>query len=335
MFLHFDSLRTKLLLATLSFLAVIAVAFALLVNYGFRQTQQNAKQQSIAGLQAQGRSSLQALVEREGQLTMIYLQQPATASRTAAEYMPAANLHSASDSTAILAQLEKHTDGHIYDPSVNRRSDVFVPNFASIGDPAVQKAVVDSAVLDGLAPVLLDQNPQAVAIYYVSTSDVSRYYPMGTLEGNAPPDTKLTEEPWFSPTGPDLNPSRHSTWSPLYLDGAGNGLMITTCTPVYASAVFDGVVCMDVTLRQLLNHLTELRSNLSASGLDVASIAISTGLASQQQQSNRSFQNARSFGINLRGIKGGETDPYDSERPIVLRLNGSRGWSNAGVDLSI
>ena len=101
MFLHFDSLRTKLLLATLSFLAVIAVAFALLVSYGFSQTQQNAKQQSIAGLQAQGRSSLQALVEREGQLTMIYLQQPATASRTAAEYMPAAKLRAASDTTAM------------------------------------------------------------------------------------------------------------------------------------------------------------------------------------------------------------------------------------------
>ncbi len=83
------------------------------------------------------------------------------------------------------------------------------------------------------------------------------------------------------------------------------------------------------------NHLTELRSNLSASNLDVASIAISAGLDSQQQQSHRSFQNTRSFGINLRGIKGGETDPYDSERPIVLRLNGARGWSAAGVDLSI
>lgn len=89
------------------------------------------------------------------------------------------------------------------------------------------------------------------------------------------------------------------------------------------------------TAAMLENHLTELRNNLSASGLDVASIAISTGLASQHQQSSRSFQNARSFGVNMRGIKGGETDPYDSERPIVLRLNGARGWSAAGVDLSI
>ncbi len=89
------------------------------------------------------------------------------------------------------------------------------------------------------------------------------------------------------------------------------------------------------TVALLEKHLTELQSNLSASGLDVANVAISAGLGSQSQQSNRSFHGTRSFGINLRGIKGGETDPYDSERPIVLRLNGTRGWSNAGVDLSI
>ena len=89
------------------------------------------------------------------------------------------------------------------------------------------------------------------------------------------------------------------------------------------------------TVALLERHLTELQSNLSASGLDVANIAISAGLGSQHQQSNRSFHGAKPFGLNLRGIKGGETDPYDSERPIVMRLNGSRGWSNAGVDLSI
>ncbi len=89
------------------------------------------------------------------------------------------------------------------------------------------------------------------------------------------------------------------------------------------------------TVALLERHLTELQSNLSASGLDVANISISAGLGNQHQQSNRSFHGAKPFGLNLRGIKGGETDPYDSERPIVLRLNGSRGWSNAGVDLSI
>ena len=253
------SLRTKMLLATLLFLCVLATALALLVTYGFGETQQNAKQQSISGLQAQGRDSLRALVEREGKLTTTYLQQPAQASRTAARYLQAMAQAGTEMPSSVFAQLTRHTDGHTFDARPSRFSDLFVPNFASLNDPAVQAAIQQSAPLDALAPILLEQNSQAAAIYYVSTSDVSRYYPMGTLEGNAPPDTKLTKEPWFAPTGPAANPQRLTTWSPLYLDGAGNGLMITTCTPIYPSGAFAGVVCLDVTLGHLLDHLTELK----------------------------------------------------------------------------
>jgi signal transduction histidine kinase/CheY-like chemotaxis protein len=144
-------------------------------------------------------------------------------------------------------------------PQPARKSDLFVPNFASPDNPAIQTAIQDSKGLDALAPTLLHQFPQAVAVYYVSPQDVARYYPMGTLEGNVPPDLKLTDEPWFAPTAPAANPGRETTWSPLYLDDAGNGLMVTTCTPVYTSDAFEGVVCLDVTLRELVEHLNELR----------------------------------------------------------------------------
>jgi signal transduction histidine kinase/ActR/RegA family two-component response regulator len=256
---HLSSLRTKLLLATFTFLVILATALTALVTYGFRTTQQNAKQQSIAGLQAQGRDSLRALVEREGQLTSLYLQQPAMASHSAAEYLQAIDQTYKSEMLTSLPPLTHHSDGHVFDARPERRSDVFIPNFMSSDDLSVQNAVRESAALDALAPTLLQQNSQAIAAYYVSTNDVSRYYPMGTLEGNAPPDTKLTQEPWFEPTSPTANPARRTTWSPLYLDGAGNGLMMTTCSPVYMQDTFKGVVCFDVTLRKMLDHLKELK----------------------------------------------------------------------------
>jgi signal transduction histidine kinase/FixJ family two-component response regulator len=254
-----SSLRTKLLLATFTFLVILATALTALVTYGFSTTQQNAKQQSIAGLQAQGRDSLRALVEREGQLTSLYLQQPAMASHSAAEYLQATDQINKVRTLTLMPPLTRHADGHVFDARPERRSDVFIPNFMSASDLEVQNAVRESAPLDALAPTLLQQNSQAIAAYYVSTNDVSRYFPMGTLEGNAPPDTKLTAEPWFEPTSPIANPARRTTWSPLYLDGAGNGLMITTCTPVYMQGTFTGVVCLDVTLRKMLDHLKELK----------------------------------------------------------------------------
>jgi signal transduction histidine kinase/ActR/RegA family two-component response regulator len=255
---HLSSLRTKLLLATSLFLVILAAALATLVTYGFSATQQNAKQQSIAGLQAQGRDSLRTLIEREGQLTTVYLHQPAEASRTAASYLSSIQGFSG-DLTAKSFQLTRHADGHLSDIDIARRSDVFVPNFVPAADAAVQREVRASASLDALAPILLEQNTQAVALYYVSPNNAARYYPMGTLEGNVPPDTKLTQEPWFAPTSPLANPARHTTWSPLYLDGAGNGLMMTTCTPVYDTNAFVGVVCLDVTLQQMLDHLKDLK----------------------------------------------------------------------------
>ncbi len=250
-------LRSKLLLSTLVFLVVLAVALTLLVTHGFRQTQQNAKLQSVIGLQNQGSESLRALIVREAQLTTFYLEKPEQASRIAARYLSTSK--SVSGAAADLAALRVHSDGHTHDPRPQRVSDIFIPNFKSADDPAVREAVLVSKPLDNLAPTLLEETSQAIAVYYVSTSDVSRYYPMNTLEGKAPPDTKLTEYPFFINTGPQLNPRRATIWSPLYLDAAGFGLMITTCSPVYLNDQFNGTVCLDVTLQHLIDHLNEVR----------------------------------------------------------------------------
>jgi signal transduction histidine kinase/ActR/RegA family two-component response regulator len=259
MFSPFNSLRAKLLLTTLVFLVTLASALALLVTYGFGETQQNAKQQSIAGLQIQGRDSLQALIEREGQLTTLYLQHPAMAGRTAVEYLRAMMQIDNESAPEQPTQLRQHRDAHVFDPNPARRSDLFIPNFVSLADTATQRAIRNSAHLDALAPALLQENAQAVAMYYVSPQDVLRYYPKDSLEGFLPPDAKMTQEPWFEPTGPQANPARRTTWSPLYLDDAGNGLMITTCSPIYDGDTFEGVVCLDVTLQQMVNHLNQLK----------------------------------------------------------------------------
>lgn len=250
-------LQRKIVFTSLSFLATLAFAMALLVNYGFGQTQQNAKTQSVAGLKAQGLDALEDLIQREARMTDLYLETPARASQVAAAYLGtrvwAAGPASSSQS------LVQHRDGHGYNPVPDRASDLFIPNFVELDDPLTLRAVESSAHLDALGPHLLAETSQAVALYYVSTGDVARYYPANTLEGNVPPNLKLTDEPWFAPTGPEANPERTTFWSPPYLDDAGNGLMITTCSPVYQETTFDGVVCLDVTLNELSTHLNELR----------------------------------------------------------------------------
>lgn len=254
-----SNLQAKLIYTTAAFLLILATAVALLVTHGFRSTQQTAAKQSIAGLDTQGRDALLALVEREGQITGVYLGQPARASYTAAQFLGSVKLRAGTGAPVDATVLTHHQDGHIFDARPERQSDVFVPNFISGDESQVQRAVQDSAVLDELVPTLMELNPQAVAAYYVSPEPTTRYYPQGTLEGNIPADVNATLEPWFEPTGPQANPSRKTTWSPLYLDGAGNGLMITTCSPVYQGARFEGVFCLDVTLQKMIDHMNSLK----------------------------------------------------------------------------
>lgn len=252
------SLRAKLLVVTLAFLFILIVALALLVTYGFRETRQHATQQSIAGLRAQGRDALHALIEREGQLMNLYFQQSEMASRTAAQYLSATRQRTGDGMTTPLA-LTRHPDGYTSDLNPARQSDVFIPSFVADQDATAQAAVHTSSFLDALAPTLLKENTQAVALYYVNRQGVLRYYPMNSIEGALPADLDLTKEPWFEPTASRANPERETTWSPLYMDDVGNGLMITTCTPVYVGDTFDGVVCLDITLRQMVEHLDEIK----------------------------------------------------------------------------
>lgn len=250
------SLSVKLLGATLAFLVLLAIILALLVAYGFQQTQQNAEQQSINGLETQGRDALWALTEREGPLNTIYFDQPAVASKTAAAYLASI---SELDGQIALQDLTQHRDGHVSDMSPTRLGDLFIPNFLSTEQRATQRAVHISMMFDAVAPALLANNPQAVAIYYVSPEGILRYYPGNTLEGLVPADWDLTQEPWFAPTAPDANPDQQTTWSPLYPDDVGNGLMTTVCTPVYSENTFDGMVCLDVTLAQIVERLNEIQ----------------------------------------------------------------------------
>jgi anti-anti-sigma regulatory factor/HAMP domain-containing protein len=255
MFSFLHSLRAKLILSTLVFLLLLATALALLIGYGFQETQRNAAEQSVEGLRREGLQTLHMLIEHEGLLTTRYFQQPALASRAAAEHLEAIGQIAPDVVDEMPVHITRHPEGHASDTRADRLNDLYIPNFVSPDDSDVQQALHYSAFLDTLAPTLLHQTPQAVGMYYVGGVGVTRYYPAGSFEGLVPPDIDLTLEPWYAPTAPELNPQRRTTWSALYPDDVGNGLMITTCTPVYYDDTFDGMTCLDVTLVQIAEHL--------------------------------------------------------------------------------
>lgn len=59
------------------------------------------------------------------------------------------------------------------------------------------------------------------------------------------------EKPFYQPGTPEQNPNRMRFWTPVYLDSAGKGLMVTVSKPVYKGDTFRGVVSLDFTLKTL------------------------------------------------------------------------------------
>src|SRR5689334_3796528 len=83
----FNRLGPKLILITLTFLLLLAIATSFLVTQGFHQTQGEATRRSVQGLEAQGREALLGLTQREAQISILQFQQAAVAGHHAADYM--------------------------------------------------------------------------------------------------------------------------------------------------------------------------------------------------------------------------------------------------------
>jgi hypothetical protein len=167
-----NRLGVKVILTLTVFLFLVAAATAAVVMFGFQQTERNALQRSMEGLQRQGGESLRYLAQREAQTSDAQLEQAAALGRVAAEYMVAMSSLGAYvpwDFTSLAVG----PGGQQYDPDPLRRSEVWLPSQLS-PSPEVERALRESAALDALFPGLLAGSHDLVAIYYVSPEGLGR-----------------------------------------------------------------------------------------------------------------------------------------------------------------
>ena len=114
--------------------------------------------------------------------------------------------------------------------------------------------------LDLLAPGLLKNNPEVIAVYFGSARGETFYYPNVDLAALLPPDFNITQRPWYVLAAPDQNPDKKVVWSKPYVDAAANGLVVTSSVPIYDEAgKFRGVAAMDLQLARI----TDLISNIT------------------------------------------------------------------------
>lgn len=121
----------------------------------------------------------------------------------------------------------------------------------SIPDTGVYRDEINLALeLNQQFSSIYNKLPDIAWLYYTSNNNFINIYPwVSSTDFVFKEDLKA--EKFFTYVTPEKNPSRESVWTPVYLDHAGKGLMVTLSSPVYCCDDFMGAVSLDITNIQL------------------------------------------------------------------------------------
>lgn len=149
--------------------------------------------------------------------------------------------------------------GGQYTNSRNDPGTVLIPSNVQVND-AVFDDINVSAYLDFAAPKILEDQPEAVAVYYLGALGYSIYYPNLDLASFVPADYDVRKEPLYTIVTPQNDPDRSVRWTEPYQDQAGTGLIVTASAPVYdEKGVFQGVMSIDLQLGRIAQNISQIK----------------------------------------------------------------------------
>jgi len=251
------SLRAKLTLGNtlIAFVAILAMGYY--VYYRAQQANGLLTTQFETNIREQAQNTLNTSVDRHADAENVFfasvdgniLSLQSTAQRLLAQE---GILQSSSywDARQSLSQLPNGS----WDNANSEVGSVFIPARPALSDNLISE-INTTKLIDFVAPSMLQQNPDIIAVYFGGTDGETLYYPNVDLANLVPADFDVTGRPWFVKAAQAQNPDRRVVWSDPYLDAAQNGLVITSSAPVFDSAGrFRGVAAMDIQL----NKITEL-----------------------------------------------------------------------------
>jgi len=244
-------------------MALVVVIFggavAALLLIGFDRSQSNATERSREGLEEQSRETLDILTSVQALVGQLELQSTGELSAVVARYLattPASTDPNLADSLA-------ESGGIVYDPRPDRQIETWYAGSL----PLTGQALRDLQLSESLGPLfrtLLEQqssvsaNFEAVAIYYVGTSELVRYYPLRTMQQRPADRIEHAKDIAFLEAAPLRNPDREIVWTAPYSDPLGRGLIITAAAPVYIDNEFRGVVGVDLSMRRIISQLDSI-----------------------------------------------------------------------------
>ncbi|NQZ03441.1 ATP-binding protein [Idiomarina sp.] len=93
-------------------------------------------------------------------------------------------------------------------------------------------------------------------VYFNTHDSLNVIYPFFDVGSQYAADVDIPKFNFFYLADEQHNPARNPVWTPVYLDPAGQGWMLSVIAPVYKNDSLVGVAGADVTIDKLVNYLT-------------------------------------------------------------------------------
>jgi GAF domain-containing protein/HAMP domain-containing protein len=256
------SLRTKILTSFLLSIILAVAAISLFSFYSANQSQTFMFDQLETAVRTQSETQLSSTTQTETQNAEETFSEIVEEVGKLAEYQ--ATLYTQSPTLGQGTYWDANTQltirsGGQYGNSQSDPASVVVPSTVTL-DEAMISEINTNIYLNFTVPTILASNPDIVAIYSISTSGVSIYYPNINLSEVTPPDFDPRVQSFYRVATPQNNPERKVVWTEPYQDPAGQGLLVTSVAPVYdQTGRFKGVVAADVRLIDISNAISAVK----------------------------------------------------------------------------
>ncbi|HJQ08681.1 MAG TPA: ATP-binding protein [Candidatus Saccharimonadales bacterium] len=182
--------------------------------------------------------------------------------------------------------------------------------------PQIKRDMELLSYLNYALPQAAQNEPNAVAFYFLGTQGQTLYYPNISVGEVVPPDYNPTQDDFYTVAAPENNPEKKVRWSKIYDDPLGNGLLLTAAGPIYtANGEFKGIMGMDISLNTIAKNIEDYSpiKGSYAFLIDGSGRAIALPEKAYSDILGRDHKKGE-FGVNLQNVKGGFGDVLSSMR---------------------
>lgn len=245
-------------------LPVLAIELALLAAYWGSTyiTYQN----NLAVISAVSTDDFSRMAQREAQIVGSRLESIARMTRLFADQSLLALQSPATVGAAERQRYRLLDDGRYVTTQDNGGAAAFYSGVVPVGPVQIDKAL-RTAQLDPLMKSIVSADPLIRQLYLNTDDSFNRIYPYLDVSTAYEAGMRIPDYNFYYEADAAHNPGRDVVWTDVYVDPAGGGWLLSSIAPVYEGERLEGVVGIDVTIRDLVNHVLALTLPWKAYGV--------------------------------------------------------------------